>query len=173
MGDECPGDSINARIALQVPARELGELAIITQGQVLTDLAQLLIHDVEVIYQPFSSRRDGKFFADRLGDHAITVEQNPAVFPDTPREEAPFALVGGDMLRRGRAFGVLFESFDAEEFCADQLLEFSENNDGGMAVLQRKSLGVSPAFCGLCCCAFTAKTRRLYDYSSRYSGAVV
>jgi hypothetical protein len=49
MGDKGPGHPENARIASEWPVGELGQLAIVAGGQVVPDLADLLLDDVIVV----------------------------------------------------------------------------------------------------------------------------
>ena len=79
MGDERPGDAVHARVAGQRPLGQFGELAVKTGRQVVADLAQLFVHDVEVVDQPFRRRRDPAFLADGLGDHSIRLAQEASV----------------------------------------------------------------------------------------------
>ena len=46
------------------------------------DLAELLLHDIEIIQQPLRGRRDGLLFSDGACDRAIIIEKQPAVFGD-------------------------------------------------------------------------------------------
>ena len=78
--DEGPGETQDARVAVQGALRELGELAVESTREVLSDLAQDLFDDVEVVDEPLRGRRDRAFLSDHRGDRAIALEQHaPAV----------------------------------------------------------------------------------------------
>ncbi|MNT07853.1 hypothetical protein D3C72_1425720 [compost metagenome] len=49
VGDKGPGQPEDARIASEWPVGELGQLAIVAGGQVVPDLADLLLDDVIVV----------------------------------------------------------------------------------------------------------------------------
>ena len=71
-----PRDAEDARIADERPGGELGQLPIEARRQIVLDLADLLLHQMVVVDQPFRRRRDGVAFAHRGGDGAIGLEQN-------------------------------------------------------------------------------------------------
>ena len=52
VGDELPGDAIDARVAFSGTGRQLRQLEVVLAGQVLTDLTDLVLHDVVVVAQP-------------------------------------------------------------------------------------------------------------------------
>ena len=86
MGDEGPGDSVDAWVPEERALGQLGQLAVEALGQVVADLAQLLVHDVEIVDQPFRRRRDGALFSDGLGDLAISLAQHAAVVLDAGQQ---------------------------------------------------------------------------------------
>ena len=45
MRDECPGDAVDARIALEVALGQLRQLVVVVSGQVVANLAKLLAAD--------------------------------------------------------------------------------------------------------------------------------
>ena len=57
--DEGPGETQDARVAVQGALRELGELAVEATREVLSDLAQDLFDDVEVVDEPLRRGNDG------------------------------------------------------------------------------------------------------------------
>ena len=79
MGDERPGQPIDARIALEVTLSQLRQLSVKAGWQVVTDLAQLFVHNVVVVDQPLCRRCDRALLADCLGDCTIRFEQHPPV----------------------------------------------------------------------------------------------
>ena len=51
--DQLERNAVDARIACTVPVRHLGQLMVVAVREVLLDETQLLLHDVEIIEQPF------------------------------------------------------------------------------------------------------------------------
>ena len=126
--DERPGQAEDARIALEGPFRELGQLAIEAAREIVADLADLLLDDVEVVDQPLGGRRDGAFLADRRADGAIRGEQHPAVVAQPLRQRPTGAGPRRHALGSREALGMLLEALDAEELGADRL--FGVPRDG-------------------------------------------
>ena len=56
MRDKGKRDGINSRVVFEYTLCELGQLMVITPGQILTNLSQLLLNDMEVIDQPLGRR---------------------------------------------------------------------------------------------------------------------
>ena len=56
--DVRPGEAEDARVAREMAVGELGQLAVVVRGQVVADLAELLVDDVEVVDEPLGGRRD-------------------------------------------------------------------------------------------------------------------
>ena len=120
--DERPGDSVDARIAGQGSLGQLGQLAIKAGRQVIADLAQLFVHHVEVIDQPFRRRRDRAFLPDGLGGQAIRLAQHASVVLDARQQRTAPPRPAHDALSGREALGVLFEALDAKELRPDRLL---------------------------------------------------
>ncbi len=120
--NERPGDSVDARIAGERPLGQLGQLPIEPGRQVVADLAQLLVHDVEVVDEPFRRRRDRALLADGVGDHAVRVAKHAAVVFHALQQPPPPTRPPHDALGRRQALGVLLESLDAEELGTDRVV---------------------------------------------------
>ena len=71
MGHQGPGNAIDAGIACEYAFCQLGQLAVIACGQVVLDVADLLLDHMEIIQQPLCRRRDGMLLIDFLGDGFI------------------------------------------------------------------------------------------------------
>ena len=121
--DKGPGDAVDTRIADKGPVGQLGQLPVEARRQIVADLAQLLIHDVEVVDEPFRRGHDRALFADCLGHRAIRLAQDAPVVLDareqrtSPHGSAEHRLGGRQALR------VLLEALDPEELRPDRLLD--------------------------------------------------
>ena len=106
-------------------AAQLGQLAVVVRGQVVADLAELLVDDREVVDEPLGGRRDRAFVLDGPSQCAIGLDQDASVLGD-PRLDG-VSLVGrvGDRLSRGEGAGVLLQPLDAEQFGEDRLGELT------------------------------------------------
>ncbi len=127
VGHERPRDSENARESLQMSFGELRQLSVEARRQVVVDLANLLLDDVKVVDEPFGGRRDRSFFADRVGDGPVRLEEDAGVFVDPWRDPPTASAAGGDPLRHGKAFRVLLETLDTEELCSDGFFAVGEH----------------------------------------------
>ena len=79
MCDVRPGQPVNARVLGKMALGDLREQAIVAMGEVITNLAELLIHDVEVVEQPLFGRRDLALRAHSLDDVPVCTHQHAAV----------------------------------------------------------------------------------------------
>ena len=121
VSDVRPRQADDPGIPLEVALGELGQLAVVVRGQVVADLAQLLVDDVEVVDEPFGGRRDRALVLDRTGQCAVGGEQDPPVLGDAGPERAPRRGSLGDRLGGGERRGVLLEALDAEQLRDDRL----------------------------------------------------
>ena len=113
--DEGPGQAVDARIALERAAGELGQLAVEARRQVLPDLAELILDDVEVVHEPLGRGRDRSLFADRARDRAVGGEQDLPVLLKAGEQEPPAALAGVDRVLRRQALRELLEALGGKE----------------------------------------------------------
>src|SRR5512145_1512517 len=79
MSDKCPGQSVDARITLEMTLRQLRQFSVIAGRQVVLDLAQLLVDDVIIVDQPLRCRCDGALLTDCMGGCTIGLAQHSAV----------------------------------------------------------------------------------------------
>ena len=122
MRDERERDGVNARIALQLAAHQLGQFPVVASGEVFADFAQLLFDDMEIIDQPFGGGRDGTLFANGLGERAVGRDQLPPVLFEARQESSATARPLRHHMLRGERRGVLFETLDAEQLFANRRL---------------------------------------------------
>ena len=133
MRDEGPGDAEDPRIAGEGSGSELRELPVVGRGQIIADLADLLLDEVIVVEQPFGGRRDRAALADCVRDRAIGVEQGRFVLLQAGGERPPARRLRGDDLGHRETLRMLLEPLDAEELLAD-----------GLFAVPRRSLRRSP-----------------------------
>ncbi len=122
--DVGPGETHNPRVAREMALGQLGELAVVVRGQVVADLAELLVDDVKVVDQPFRGRRDRPFVLDRTGQDAIRLQQDAAVLGDTRSDGVSPTRRVGDHLGGGESPRMLLQPLDAEELGKDRLFRF-------------------------------------------------
>ena len=122
VGDECPGDPEDTRVAGERSARELRQFPVEPRGQVGADLADLGLDDVVVVEQPFRRRGDRLPTADGGGDRAVGGEQYRLIVLEPLDQRGPRLRPSGDDLGDGEARRVILESFDAEELVANELI---------------------------------------------------
>ncbi len=120
---ERPRQAVDTRIASMGVVGELGQLAVEAGGQVVADLAELILDDVEIVDEPFRRRRDGPLLADGAADRAIRRAQDAAVVLDALQQALPAGRAAQDGLGGGQALGVLLESLDPEELRPDRLFD--------------------------------------------------
>ena len=121
VGDVRPGQTEHPRVAGQVAGIQLGQLVVVVRRQVVTDLAELLVDDREVVDKPFGGRRDRAFVLDRPRQRSIGLDEDPSVLGDS-RPDGPSAmLLLGDRLRRGQRVCVLLQPLAAEELGENRL----------------------------------------------------
>jgi hypothetical protein len=116
MGDERPGQPKDTRIALERSRGQLRQLAVKARGQVVLDFAQLFVHNMEVVDQPFGRGGDHALFTDGLGNSPIRCEEHPPVGQHAWQQLTVLPRRGRDLLGRGKTLGVLLKTLAAEEF---------------------------------------------------------
>ncbi len=123
VGDIRPGEAQDPRVALEMASGQLGELAVVVRGQVVADLAELLVDDRVVVDEPLSGRCDPSLVLDRAGQDAVGLQQDAAVLGDAGPDVASPTGRGGDRLGGGQRPGVLFQPLHTEELGEDRLFE--------------------------------------------------
>src|SRR3989475_6639832 len=104
-----------------MPVSQLGELAVEPGRQVIADLAQLLVHEMEVVDQPFRRRRDRPLLANGLRDHPMRLAQDTTVLENARQQSTALTRLAHDALGGRQALGVLFEALDTKELGPDRL----------------------------------------------------
>jgi hypothetical protein len=65
-------------------------------GQIVADLAELLVDDVEVVDQPLGGRRDRTLRLDGAGEQPVGIEQRSSVLADAGPDRVPARGRRGD-----------------------------------------------------------------------------
>ncbi|MDT4818208.1 hypothetical protein FQZ97_512990 [compost metagenome] len=115
VGDKGPSHPEDSRIAREWPLRELGKLAIVAGRQVVPDLADLLLHDVIVVEQPFRGRRYLGTAFQLGGVRPIGGQQGGCVLAEAAAQGPHASRRHRHRLRRGEALRVQFQPFNAEQ----------------------------------------------------------
>jgi hypothetical protein len=98
--------------------REFRQLPVEPPREVFPDLAQDVLHDVEVIDEPLRGRGDRAFLSDHGGECPIAAKEDAPAIPYARCKRAPVSLFGEDALG-GHILSMLLETFDAEELRPD------------------------------------------------------
>src|SRR5207245_7892488 len=96
--------------------------------QIVTNFADLLFDEVVIVEQPLGGRRRVPL-AGRASDGAVCFEENRLVVLQPHREGSAGHRPRGRLLGRGKALGMLLQTFDAEKFLVDGI--FSLPRVGG------------------------------------------
>ena len=124
VGDVRPRQPEHPRVAVEMAAGQLRELAVVVAREVVADLAELLVDDREVVDEPLGGRRDRAFVLDRLRQHPIRLDQHATVVGDAGRIAMPRSVRAvARVWAAASVRGVLFQAFDAEQFGDDRLLD--------------------------------------------------
>lgn len=118
--DEGPGQSEHAGITDKGAGDQLGQLLVVSRGQIRADLADLLLDKMVVVDQPFGRGRDGPPLVDRLNRALVGLEQDHAIVVQSARQRLPLVASRIDLLHHGEAAGVFLEPLDAEQFLPDR-----------------------------------------------------
>jgi hypothetical protein len=127
---------------LQSTFGKLGELAIEPGREIFPDLPNDLVHDVEVVDEPFRRRHDRAFLPDHPGERAIALEQDTPAVPHARRQGAADPTFEHGPLARD-PLCVLLESIGAEQLFPDGILgvEKGHGRGGGRSKAPQESLG--------------------------------
>ena len=110
------------------PDASFGNLAIKAGGQIVSNLAELLLNNVEIIDEPFGCRCYGLLKRDRLRSFPVIFQEDTAVFENARKQWPPLVRTFGDGLSGGKGFGMLLQALDTEQFSANRLFEFREHD---------------------------------------------
>ncbi len=117
-----PGQAEDARVPREGAARQLRQQAIESRWQVLADLADLCLHQVVIVEQPFGGGSRVASFTHGLRDGAVRAEQHRLVVAQPHAERRAANRIRRHLLGGREAGGVPLETFDAEEVLAQDLL---------------------------------------------------
>ena len=98
---------------------QLGQPAIKSARQIVANFAKLFLNDIKIIDQPFGCGGDRAALLNGAGRGAIILQQDASIFQNARNERPALPdILRGD-LGSGEIFGVLLETFCAEQFAAN------------------------------------------------------
>ena len=116
-----PGEGVDPRVARQLAADQLGELALVALGQGFPGLPHLLLDDVEVVQEPLGGRGDGLVAPDRGGEVAVGVAEDPLAVVQPVQDPGAQPLPSVQPVLAGEPPGVEPEALRPEDLAADGL----------------------------------------------------
>jgi hypothetical protein len=118
--DQRDRDLVHPGIARQHAGRQLGQLLVVTAGQTLPHLADVLLHHVQIVQQPFAGGAHVHVPVRRGREAVVRVVQDAAglVQPDQ-QSRATAGGPGGHPLGPGEGTGPLGEMLGAQQLAAN------------------------------------------------------
>src|SRR5262249_61742843 len=84
------------------------------------DLPQLICHNMKIVDEPFGGGGDRAFLAHRLGDVAISGEQDAPVLLEARKQQAPAPFPGKGLVLLRESLGELLETLGRVELSPDR-----------------------------------------------------
>src|SRR5271165_6389716 len=122
VGNKRPRHPEDARITRERAGDEFWELAVIARRQIGADLTDLPFHQMKIVDQPLSRRRDLAPIVDRLHNQSISRQENRAIVGKSGGEREAAGRTGSYGLSDRKTFCMRLKPLDAEQFLADRLL---------------------------------------------------
>ena len=135
MRDKGPGKAKYARVSGEGTLAELGQLAIVARRQVIADLADLRLHQVVVVQQPFGRGHHGPAALQLRRAGPVGREQYFGIVVEAAAQRAHARGLRGDGLGGGKALRMLLQPLDAEQLLAHRRLVVPRRRGG--CVLER------------------------------------
>ena len=101
MSDQRQRDGVDSRIAGKLAAGELWKLFVVTLGQIASDLAELFLDDMKVVYQPLGGGRYRAVASNRVGEYSINGKQLAAVILQPRQKTTAATWIGGHLVLSG------------------------------------------------------------------------
>src|SRR5271165_4562649 len=120
--DERPRHAEHAGVASERTRDELWELAIVARRQIGADLTDLPFHQMKIVDQPLSRRRDLAPIVDRLHNRSIGRQEDRGIVGKSGGQRQAAGRTGSYGLRDRKTLRMRLEAFDAEQFLTDRLL---------------------------------------------------
>ena len=103
-------------------ADEFWQLAVIARRQIGADLTDQPFHQMKIVDQPLSRRRDLASIIDRLHDRSIGRQEDRAIVGKSGGERPAPCRTGSYGLSDRKTLRMRLEALDAEQFLTDRLL---------------------------------------------------
>ena len=115
VGDEGPGKAEYPRITGEWSLSQFRQLAVIAGGQVIPNLADLLLDEVIIVEQPFGSRNHASAALQLQGARAIDCKQHRGIVVESGVQGQDNWRSRRHRLRGSEAFRVLLKPLDAKK----------------------------------------------------------
>ena len=122
VGDKRPRHAEDAGITRERAGDEFWELAVIAWRQISADLTDLPFHQMKIVDQPLSRRRDLAPIVDRLHDRSIGRQEDRAIVGKSGGQRQAAGRTGSYGLRDRKTLRMRLQALDAEQFLTDRLL---------------------------------------------------
>ena len=122
MRDERPRQAEDARITSEGARDEFWELAVIARRQIGADLTDLPFHQMKIVDQPLSRRRDLAPIVVRLHDRSIGRQEDRGIVGKSGGQWQAARRMGSYGLRDRKTLRMRLEALDAEQFLTDRSL---------------------------------------------------
>ena len=119
VGDKRPCHAEDAGITRERAGDEFWELAVIARRQIGADLTDLPFHQMKIVDQPLSRRRDLPPIVDRLHDRSIGRQKDRAIVGKSGGQRQAAGRTGSYGLRDRKTFCMRLKALDAEQFLTD------------------------------------------------------
>ena len=122
VGDKRPRHAEDAGIARERAGDEFRQLAIVAGRQIRADLTDLSFHQMKIVDQPLSRRRDLAPGVDSLHDRLIGRKESRGIVCEPGGQRQAAGRTGCYGLSNRKTLRMRLEALDAEQFLADRLL---------------------------------------------------
>jgi hypothetical protein len=112
--DQLAREDVYARVAFERTIGQLRQLEVVPTGQVLADLADLILDDVVVVTQPLFSADRLRVFARRRREKQVGVVETVGAAVEPWKQRPPAAGIGRERVCGGNPDGVRFELIGGE-----------------------------------------------------------
>ncbi len=122
VGDKRPRHAEDAGVTRERSGDEFWQLAVIARRQIGADLTDLPFHQMKIVDQPLSRRRDLAPIVDRLHDRPIGRQEDRGIVGKSGGERPAPCRTGSHGLSDRKTLCMRLKTLDAEQFLTDRLL---------------------------------------------------
>src|SRR5271165_2916824 len=137
VGNKRPRHPEDAGITRERAGDEFWELAVVARRQIGADLTDPPFHQMKIVDQPLSRRRDLAPIVERLHDRSIGRQKDRGIVGKSGGQRQAAGRTGSYSLRDRKTFCMRLKALDAEQFLTNRLLaipwrRFLEKSDEAM-----------------------------------------